>query len=248
MDYEEASGQKVNTDKSSIFFSPNTAQDTRDEIFTILGPMQNTRHTKYLGLPSLIGRSKNQFFAILKERVGQKLAGWKGKLLSMGGKEILIKAMAQAISTYTMSCFLLPQGLCDDMERMMKNFWWGQRQQEAKLSWISWKRMCNSKSNGGLGFRNLKAFNLAMLAKQAWRILTNLSSLVTRVLKARYFPMGDILNAKLGSSPSYSWRSIHNSLEIIRRGTRWRVGNGKRIHIWEDRWLPTPSTYKVISP
>ena len=56
MDYEEASGQKVNTDKSSIFFSPNTAQDTRDEIFTILGPMQNTRHTKYLGLPSLIGR------------------------------------------------------------------------------------------------------------------------------------------------------------------------------------------------
>ena len=107
MDYEEASGQKVNTYKSSIFFSPNTAQDTRDEIFTILGPMQNTRHTKYLGLPSLIGRSKNQVFAIIKERVGQKLAGWKGKLLSMGGKEILIKAMAQAISTYTMSCFLL---------------------------------------------------------------------------------------------------------------------------------------------
>ena len=93
-----------------------------------------------------------------------------------------------------------------------------------------------------------KAFNLAMLAKQVWRILTNPSSLVARVLKARYFPMGDILNAKLGSSPSYSWRSIHNSLEIIRRDTRWRMGNGKRIHIWEDRWLPTPSTYKVISP
>ena len=165
MEYEEASGQKVNTNKSSISFNPNTAQETRDEIFNILGPMQNSRHTKYLGLPSLIGRSKKQVFAILKERVGQKLAGWKSKLLSMGGKEILIKVMAQAIPTYTMSCFLLPQGLCDDMERLMKNFWWGQKQQETKLGWVSWKRMCISKARGGLGFRNLKAFNLAMLAK-----------------------------------------------------------------------------------
>jgi len=87
-----------------------------------------------------------------------------------------------------------------------------------------------------------------MLAKQAWRILTNPSSLVARVLKARYFPTCDLLNAKLGSSPSYSWRIIHSSLEIIRCGTWWRVGNGKQIHIWEDIWLPTPSTYKVISP
>ena len=145
----------------------------------------------------------------------------------MGGKEILIKAGALDIPTYTMSCFLLPQGLCDDMERMMKNFWWGQRQQETKLGWVNWKRMCNPKARGGLGFRNLKAFNLAMLAEQAWRILNNLSSLVARVLKAKYFPTNNLLNAKLGSLPSYSLRSIHSSLEVIRRGTRWRVGNGK---------------------
>ena len=87
-----------------------------------------------------------------------------------------------------------------------------------------------------------------MLAKQAWRILSNPSSLVTWVLKSKYFPTSDVLNAKLGSLPSYSWRSIHGNLEVIRRGSRWRVGNGKLIHIWEDRWLPTPSTYKVISP
>ena len=87
-----------------------------------------------------------------------------------------------------------------------------------------------------------------MLAKQLWRILQNPSSLVARILKSRYFPAGDILNAKLGNSPSYSWRSIHSSLDIIREGTRWRVGNRKLIHIWDDKWLPTPSTYKVISP
>ena len=56
------------------------------------------------------------------------------------------------------------------------------------------------------------------------------------------------MNAKLGSNPSYAWRSIFKALEVIRSGTRWRVGNGKLIHIWEDKWLPTPTTYKVISP
>jgi len=108
--------------------------------------------------------------------------------------------------------------------------------------------MCKSKLFGGMGFRNLHAFNLALLAKQWWRILTNPNSLVAQVYKAKYFPYDDILSAKIGNNPSYTWRSIHNSLVILKEGTRWRVGNGKRIHIWDDRWLPTPTTCKVISP
>ena len=150
-----------------MIFSPNTPQSIKEKIFAILGPMQDSSYSKYLGLPSFIGRSKKQVFATLKERVGWKLAGWKGKLLSMGGKEILIKAVAQAIPTYTMSCFQLPQSLCENLESIMRNFWWGQKQQESKMCWISWKRMYNSKASGGMGFRNLQAFNLAMLAKQA---------------------------------------------------------------------------------
>ena len=116
------------------------------------------------------------------------------------------------------------------------------------MAMVSWRKMCKLKAQGGLGFRNLQAFNLAMLSKQAWRILMNPRSLIARIYKAKYFPYNNILGAKLGSNPSYAWRSIFNSLEIIRKGTRWRVGNGKMIHIWEDRWLPTPTTYKICSP
>ena len=108
--------------------------------------------------------------------------------------------------------------------------------------------MCKPKSLGGMGFRNLQAFNLAMLAKQAWWVLTNPHSLAARILKVKYFPYGDILNASLSSSPFYNWRSIFQSLKVIKSGTSWRVGNGRLIHIWEDKWLPTPSTYKVVSP
>ena len=84
--YEAAFGQMINTDKSSVFFSQNTPQATKDEVMHILGPMQDTRHTKYLGLPSLIGKSKTQVFAEIKEGVGKKLSGWKEKILFVGGK------------------------------------------------------------------------------------------------------------------------------------------------------------------
>ena len=164
--YEVASGQKINTNKSSVFFSANTKEEKKNEVLESLGPMQDSRHGKYLGLPSIIGKSKNEVFVKIKERVGRKLAGWKEKFLSIGGREILIKAVAQAIPLYTMSCFQLPKGLCDDIESMMRKFWWGQHGQESRMAWVSWQRLCKSKLKGGMGFRNLQAFNLAMLAKQ----------------------------------------------------------------------------------
>ena len=83
----------------------------------ILGPMLDAQPKKYLDLPSLIGISKKQVFNEVKERVGKKLMGWKEKMLYIGGREILIKAVAQAVQTYTMGCFLLLKGLCEDIEK-----------------------------------------------------------------------------------------------------------------------------------
>ncbi|KAL0011518.1 hypothetical protein SO802_006626 [Lithocarpus litseifolius] len=121
-----------NKELNGISISQGCSQETKEVVLDILGPMQDSRHSKYFGLPSIIGKSKNEVFVEIKEKVGRKLSGWKEKMLSMGDKEILIK-------------------------------------------------------------------------------------------------------------------SIHSSLKVIRKGTRWCVGNGKTIHIWEDKWLHTPTTYKVIS-
>ena len=73
--YEATSGQKINTDKSSVFFSPNSPQEKKESILNILGPMQDSKHNKYLGLPIIIGKSKAQVFAKIKDRVAKKLAG-----------------------------------------------------------------------------------------------------------------------------------------------------------------------------
>ena len=66
------------------------------------------------------------------------MSGWKEKLLSIGGREILIKAVVQAVPTYSMGCFLLPKGLGEEIEGMMRNFWWGQRNNESKMAWVGW--------------------------------------------------------------------------------------------------------------
>ena len=91
-------------------------------MLNMLGPMQDTRHKKYLGIPSIIGKSKVEIFAAIKEKVEKKLSRWKEKMLSVGGREILIKVVAQAIPTYTMSCFQIPKSICNEIEGMMRKF------------------------------------------------------------------------------------------------------------------------------
>ena len=80
----------------------------------------------YPGLLTLIGQTKYHAFSYLKDKIWKKLQGWKGMLLSKAGKEILIKVVTQSIPTYTMSVFQLPLKLCDELDALCANFWWGQ--------------------------------------------------------------------------------------------------------------------------
>ncbi|XP_021721016.1 uncharacterized protein LOC110688556 [Chenopodium quinoa] len=198
--YERASWQSVNLDKTDVVFSKSVIEERRQEIVNILGVHEVERHEKYLCLPMIIGRSKKVIFALLKERIWRKLQGWKEKLLSKPGKEVMIKAVAQAIPTYMMSIFKIPEG--------------------------------------GMGFRDLKVFNQALLAKQIWRLHTKPNTLTHAILKAKYFKNGSVLEAYGGYDPSYSWRSLWGSKSLLLEGLKWRVGNGVNIRVWLDAWLP----------
>jgi hypothetical protein len=170
-------------------------------ITEVLDVRNETLNEKYLGMPSNVGRSRSGAFKYIKDRIWSKIQGWLEKLLSAGGKDVLIKSVAQALPIFSMACFLLPQGLCQHINAMLRKFWWGCREGERKSSWVSWWEMCKPKHMGGLGFRDIELFNMALLAHQGWRMLQNPDSLSARVLKAKYFPNSDLLHAELGSSP-----------------------------------------------
>ena len=229
--YENSSGQQLNRSKTSLFFSPNTSETTKHEIKNRFEAQVIKQHEKYLRLPSLIGRNKKKSFREIKEKLAGKLAGWKEKLLSKAGKEVLIKTVAQAIPTYAISCFKIPDSLCDEITSLIRNFLWGQRKKERRTAWISWEKLCAHKASGGMGFKQLKQFNLALLAKQGWRLQSGRESLLHKVFKARYFPNCDFVHAGMGSSPSFAWRSLMAVQEVVKKGARWQVGNGQDIRI-----------------
>ena len=91
---------------------------------------------------------------------------------------------------------------------MIRKFWWGSKEGKRETAWVAWDSMVKFKSAGGLGFRDMELFNLALLAKQAWRVLQDPNSLSARVLQSVYYPNSEFLEAELGSSPSKIWRSI----------------------------------------
>lgn len=163
--------------------------------------------------------------------------GWKEKFISIAGHEILIKIVAQAIPKYSMSLFKLPNFICDNINSLLAKYWWGQKQEELKIHWINRKKLCTTKE-GGMGFCDLHAFNLTILAKQAWRLVQDNRSLFYRVYKALYFPNCTFMEVELGNNPSFIWRSLLASREIIKEGARWKVGNGRSIKVFTHNWLP----------
>jgi ribonuclease HI len=203
--------------------------------------------SKYLGMPTQLGRSKQEVFNFILDKIWKKLKGWKEKNLSFAGRSTLIKAVIQAIPTYVMSCFMLPKGLCHQIERLACNFWWGSNTDRKKIHWVSWKKLCKNKTKGGLGFRDTWAFNEALLAKQAWRLVTQPDSLVAKVYRAKYFPHTNLMNAQIGHVASYTWRSILHSRWILDKGCYWTIGDGESTNIWEDKWLPHQNGFQVWS-
>ena len=169
-------------------------------------------------------------------------------MLSQAGREVLIKSVIQAIPSYAMGCFKLPMRLCEDIEAMIRRYWWGQRGNRRKIHWLRWSELTKSKMVGGMGFRDLAHFNDALLAKQARHLIHNKDSLFYKVFKAKFFPHGSLIDAKESSSGSYAWKSILRGRDVILEGACWRVGNGKSIKIWQHYWLPRKHPTKIASP
>lgn len=105
------------------------------------------------------------------------------------------------------------------------------------MHWKAWEQLSKPKSEGGIGFKDIEAFNLALFGKQLWRLLTKEDTLMAKVFKGRYFSKSDPLNAPLGSKPSFAWKSIHAVQELMKQGTRAVIGGGGTIDIWRTNWV-----------
>ncbi|GAU30590.1 hypothetical protein TSUD_392810 [Trifolium subterraneum] len=246
--YEEASGQEINLSKSDVFFSRNISRAAQEDLSNMMGVRHVLGTGTYLGLPSMVGRSNKETFAFIKDRIWKRINSWRSRHLSRAGKEIMIKSVLQAIPAYVMSIYLLPDSLINDIEKMINAFWWGGGDNNKGIRWLAWKKMAYPKEKGGLGFRDFHSFNMAMVAKQGLNFINNPNSLVARIFKARYFPRSSLLDSSLGNNPSFTWRSIWKSRQVLLYGCRWSICDGSNIKVMGEPWLRVEDGRWVASP
>ncbi|XP_026451665.1 uncharacterized protein LOC113351989 [Papaver somniferum] len=164
---------------------------------------------KYLGTPTVFQVSKIQTHMGILQAVDARISIWLHKLISQDARTTLI--IGQSIPLFQMGAFLIPKHLCKQMDAHLCKFWWGETldPNDRKLHLLGWDILCSPKAEGGLGFRKAELNNLAMLARNAWRILENPDCLLATVFKAKYFPRTDFLNAKCTCKCSWTWKCLH---------------------------------------
>lgn len=244
--YQDYTGQLLSPAKCSLLSSAHCPDDTLDEIKAILQIQTSTFEAKYLGLPTPEGRMSADRFKSISERLAKRMNSWSEKFMSSGAKEVLIKSVAQAIPTYMMGVFKLPASTCDVYTKMIRDFWWGDDENKRKVHWIAWENLVLPKGLGGLGFRDLRLFNQALLGRQAWRLIQYLESLCARILKAKYYPNSELIDAVFPVDSSPSWKGIEHGLHLLKKGLVWRIGDGSKVNIWRDQWIRKESAFKPM--
>lgn len=127
-------------------------------------------------------------------------------------------------------------GMVNEMVLRTRGFWWSSKQKGRGWAMLAWENLCLPKGMGGLGFQDFRSFNLALLGRQVWRLINNKDTLCFRVLSAKYFPDGNIFNAKRVDKLSYAWTSITAAAKAFNSGLGWHIGNGRNAKISQDKW------------
>ncbi|XP_013739903.1 uncharacterized protein LOC106442805 [Brassica napus] len=247
-DYEKASGQLINATKSSISFSSKTPWETRARVKLLLGIEKEGGTGKYLGLPELFSRRKRDHFSSIVDRIKLRAAAWSTHRLSSSGKLTMLKSVLTAVPTFSMSCFLLSVGLCDQIQSALTRFWCDHDPSTRNICWVAWDNLTQHKDVGGLGLRDIQDFNVAMLAKNAWRILTNPECLLARLLIGKYCHSSSFLSAPCPSSASHGWRGVVAGCQLLQLQLGKAIGNGNSTKFWSDSWISSTSRTIPFGP
>lgn len=224
--YYRGFGQLVNRNKSAIFFSKNCSVEGKEEIRRELYIASEALEEKYLGLPTMLGMVLLLSLRKINAQVNSVVNGGSVKKLSGAGQEVYVKSVARAIPTFSMSCFLLSKTTCKKTIVAMARFWWGGDVEHRKMHWWKWSEIALPKCQRGMGFRDLRQFNVAMIGKQGWRLLTNPNSLCAQVLKGKYFHDSDFLSDRKKRNCSHTWGAILKGRTALEMGLIRRIGDG----------------------
>ncbi|KAL6521130.1 hypothetical protein OROGR_017699 [Orobanche gracilis] len=147
---------------------------------------------KFCLASGLKGRVRNSDFNFVIDRINSRLADWKSKLLNRAGRVTLAQSVVSAMPSYCMSLAWIPQGVCNSLDSIVKNFIWKDRDGRG-INLVGWDRIARPKKLGGLGLRKARDQNVALLGKNVWQVLCDVDKPWVKLLKSTYYPSSNFL-------------------------------------------------------
>ncbi|XP_061370519.1 uncharacterized protein LOC133313201 [Gastrolobium bilobum] len=237
--FSDAFGQKISKEKTRVFFSKNVSLGRAKEISGSLGIGITPDLGKYLGVPLFHKRVTKNTFRNVLDRVQGRLSRWNQSSLTLAGRATLAKSVLESLPVYPMQAAVLPKGICNEVEKLTRSFLWGSSRGQRKTHLVSWKKVCTSKKEGGLGFRNQSLVNKAFYMKLGFNLIANKDSMWVKVLCSKY-KVGEGFSPvlKRGSMESNVWKGIRSVWDQVIDGSRVSIGDGSSSSFWFDRWVP----------
>ena len=209
-----ASSQKINHSKSKIFFSPCTSPRNIEMVENELGFSSTRDFGNYLGAPILTDKRNKRVYNFIIDKLRARLASWKANTLSFASRLTLINSVTIALPTHIMQCTLLPTKVCKEIDKLNRNFLWGDTTSNKKMHLKKWSIVTLPKAVGGLSIKRSLPCNKALLDKRAWTLQSNTSDPWAITLKSKY-PSHLPPTKRLSST----WHSLTNVNHICDKGT-----------------------------
>ncbi|KAJ9556808.1 hypothetical protein OSB04_011422 [Centaurea solstitialis] len=237
-----ASGLRINWEKSTLFgVGVSIAEISR--LAGRFGCKSGKLPFHYLGFPIGADMSKKESWDSLYKKFESRLSIWKERMLSIGGRLTLCKAVLGSLGVYLFSLYKVPVGVLKDLEKLRSRFFWGFSSNQRKLVWVSWDKVLTAKEKGGIGIGSLRAQNISLLAKWWWRFKTEGNSTWKAVIVSIHGDSGQLGEEKMNLRWKGTWgkiatlqcdlNSCNNHLNSL--FTR-HFENGANIRFWTDIW------------
>ena len=227
--YQACSSQKLNVKKSSLLVSSKLATFRISMFQNVIGFGRGTLPFSYLGCTIFKGISKQVYYDGLVQKIQNRVEGWRSKLLSLGGKLILIKQVLSSIPIHNLSVFDVPAIVLDRIDRLFAIFLWGDQEVSQKRHWISWEAISTTVAEGGLSIRKLSDVTLSLRMKFAWRVQQQ-ESLWATFMSAKHGVLADDLSLVKGTS---RWKNLQKAWLLMKDNVTWSVGRGN-VSFWFD--------------
>ncbi|KAL9681577.1 hypothetical protein QQ045_013362 [Rhodiola kirilowii] len=222
LEFCSISGQALNPQKSTIFFSKNIQYDRKADLLILTGFSEGVFPISYLGAPLFRGGARIDFFDYLVDKAQRKIAGWSRNFISMAGRVVLVNAVLSSISMHVVACLPVPKTTLSRIQSIMTNFIWDSGGSKMR-HWLSWDKLCRDKGAGVLGVRSLTDVQLAFRGKLAWNFLYS-DSLWAKFMRGKYH---------VGNKGSSFWNSFNHLIPTIEAQCKWSLG---KWTISADTW------------